>query len=246
MHAGSPVPMAPARSARRGRWGRRCGVPTGAAGGAGAAARPRVVPFLPLSEGFVVRTLEDEGVDAERAILAARLTGGNLGRARRLAKAGEGLAFRDVGRQALTWALEGPSGALAAADLVLDAARAYRTDLKDRLEEDLTPFRDERGRDEEAYRGAIARLKLRHDRLVRRAERDYVDWVLLATSSLLRDRVVAAVGGGPELGLNLDVHPPPALPVRAAAGALGAVEEARAALAEELNLNPRLVLGRAL
>jgi len=208
-------------------------------------SRCHVVTFLPLSEGFVVRTLEDEGVDAERAILAARLTGGNLGRARRLAKAGEGLAFRDVGRQALTWALEGPSGALAAADLVLDAARAYRTDLKDRLEEDLTPFRDERGRDEEAYRGAIARLKLRHDRLVRRAERDYVDWVLLATSSLLRDRVVAAVGGGPELGLNLDVHPLPELPVRDAAGALGAGEEARGALAEELNLNPRLVLEQA-
>jgi len=72
-----------------------------------------------------------------------------------------------------------------------------------------------------------------------------VDWVLLATSSLLRDRVVAAVGGGPELGLNLDVHPLPELPVRDAAGALGAVEEARAALAEELNLNPRLVLEQA-
>jgi len=208
-------------------------------------SRCHVVPFLPLSEGFVVRTLEDEGVESDRAILAARLTGGNLGRARRLAKAADGLGFRDVGRQALTWALEGSSGALAAAELVLDAAKSYRADLKDSLEEDLTPFRDERGRDEEAYRGAITRMKLRHDRLVRRAERDYADWVLLAISSLLRDRIAAAVGGGSDLRLNLDVDPLPELPVRDAAWALYAVEEARAALAEEMNLNPRLVLEQA-
>jgi DNA polymerase-3 subunit delta' len=208
-------------------------------------SRCHVVWFLPLSEGFVVRTLEDEGVESERAILAARLTGGNLGRGRRLAKAADGLGFRDVGRQALTWALEGASGALAAAELVLDAARSYRADLKDSLEEDLTPFRDERGRDEEAYRGAITRMKLRHDRLVRRAERDYADWVLLAISSLLRDRIATAVGGGPELRLNLDVDPLPELGVREAAWSASAVEEARAALAEEMNLNPRLVLEQA-
>ena len=36
-------------------------------------------------------------------------------------------------------------------------------------------------------------------------ERDYVDRVLLAASSLLRDRVVAAIGGGSGLLLNPDV-----------------------------------------
>jgi hypothetical protein len=71
-----------------------------------------------------------------------------------------------------------------------------------------------------------------------------VDRVLLALSALLRDRVVVAVGGGPDLLLNPDRTPVPA-DVPAATASMGAIEEARAALAEELNLNPRLVLEQA-
>ncbi|HEU4356555.1 MAG TPA: hypothetical protein VFT27_13280, partial [Actinomycetota bacterium] len=78
----------------------------------------------------------------------------------------------------------------------------------------------------------------------RRAERDYVDWVLLAASAILRDRVVVAVGGGGELLMNPDLTPS-AEPVRDSAAGAAAIEEARAALAEELNLNVRLVLERA-
>src|SRR5205085_10691689 len=51
-------------------------------------SRCHVVAFLPLAEGFVVRTLEEEGIPRERALLAARLAGGNLGRARRLTAEG--------------------------------------------------------------------------------------------------------------------------------------------------------------
>ena len=127
---------------------------------------------------------------------------------------------------------------------MLDAAERYRKDLGERLKEELAPFLDERGRPEEAYRGAIRRLEERHKRRVRRAERDYVDWVLLAVSALLRDRVVAAVGGGTELLMNPDL-PPAAEAVAGSATGLAAVEEARASLAEELNLNPRLVLEQA-
>ena len=87
-------------------------------------------------------------------------------------------------------------------------------------------------------------MEERHKRQVRRAERDYVDRVLLAVSALLRDGVVVAVGGGSELLMNPDLAPAAASPAAAAAG-LAAAEEARAALAEDVNLNARLVLEQA-
>ncbi|HEX9124438.1 MAG TPA: AAA family ATPase [Actinomycetota bacterium] len=207
-------------------------------------SRCHVVTFQPLAEGFVVETLTGEGVSPDRARLAARLAGGNLGRARRLAAAEDGLAFRDVAIEALERAAHSASGGLDAAELVLSAAERYRKGLKDQLEQELAPFLDERGRPEEAYRGAIRRLEERHKRRVKRAERDFVDWVLLAVSSVLRDRIAGAVGVGSDLLVNLDL-PPAGADVEGAAGGLAAVEEARAALAEDLNLNPRLILEHA-
>ncbi|MBI2238029.1 MAG: hypothetical protein HYU54_05825, partial [Actinobacteria bacterium] len=184
-------------------------------------------------------------VEPRLAVLCARLSGGNLGRARRLATGPDGLGFRDVGLEALALAGGGPGGALAAAEAVLSAAEKYRKGLKDLLEAELEPFLDERGRPEDAYRGAIRRLEERHKRRVRRAERDYVDWVLLAVSAVLRDRIAEAVGGGAHLLINLDLPSEPAGDIARVAGGLSAVEEARAALAEDLNLNPRLVLEQA-
>jgi DNA polymerase-3 subunit delta' len=207
-------------------------------------SRCHVVTFTPLEESLVVRTLEREGAQPSRAILAARLSGGNLGRARRLAMRADGLAFRDVAVEALGLAATGAPGALRAAEVVLAAAERYRKDLKEELGEDLAPFLDERGRPEDAYRGAIRRLQLRHDRRVRRAERDYVDWVLLAASSIARDRVAAAVATDAGALINLDL----ALDAGDLTGTtaqLAAFEEARAALADDVNLNPRLVIERA-
>jgi len=207
-------------------------------------SRCHVVAFTPLEESFVVGTLEGEGTSPSRAILAARLSGGNLGRARRLAVRADGLAFRDVGIEALRLAATGPPGALQAAEVVLAAAERYRKDLKEELADDLAPFLDDRGRPEDAYKGAIRRMQLRHDRRVRRAERDYVDWVLLAASSIARDRVAAAVGTDPGALINVDAGIESSDVVTATAQ-LAALEEARAALADDVNLNPRLVLERA-
>ncbi len=207
-------------------------------------SRCHVVAFRPLSEGFVASALSDEGIDPERAALAARLSGGNLGRARRLATDPEGFAFRETARDALASCARGPAGALEAAELVLVAAEGYRKDLGVQLEEELKPFLDERGRAEDAYRGAIRRLEERHKRQIRRAEHDYVDRVLLGVSALLRDRVAASVGGGPDVLMNPDLAQPPG-DIPELAGAMAAVEEARAALAEDLNLNTRLVLEQA-
>jgi DNA polymerase-3 subunit delta' len=210
-------------------------------------SRCHVVSFLPLSEPFIVDALVGEGADPTRASIAARLSGGNLGRARRLATDPHGMAFRDTAREALSLAASGPAGALTAADQVLVAADAYKKELAGSLQDELAPFLDERGRAEDAYRAAIRRIEERHKRQVRRAERDYVDRVLLAASALLRDRVVAAIGGDPTLLLNPDVatSPEDVRDVPAAAAALAACEEARAALADDVNLNTRLVLEQA-
>lgn len=207
-------------------------------------SRCHVVWFRPLSEAFVASSLSAEGAQPELAALAARLAGGNLGRARRIATDREGLAFRDTALEAIGAARLGAPGALEAADLVLGAAERYRKGLDPLLSEELSPFMDERGRPEEAYRAAIRRLEERHKRRLRRAEHDYVDRVLLGVSALLRDRVAVAVGGGPDVLMNADLTPVPG-EVPALATAMAAVEEARAALAEDLNLNTRLVLEQA-
>jgi DNA polymerase III subunit delta' len=208
-------------------------------------SRCHVITFTALPEPFVVDELVRGGADEIRARLAARLAGGNLGRARRLAVTDGGLAFRDAAREAIALATEGPTGALAAADVVLAAAVDYRKAMRSELADELAPFLDERGRPEEAYRGPIRRIELRFQRRERRAERDYVDWVLLGVSALLRDAIAGGVGGGIEVLMNPDVSGVARLPVDRAARGMAAVEEARAALAEDLNLNTRLVLERA-
>lgn len=207
-------------------------------------SRCHVITFAALAERFVIEALEAEGADPEQALVAARLTGGNLGRARRLVTAPDGLAFRDAAIEALGAAGEGPTGALRAAELVLDSAADHKRALKGELDRALSPFVDERGRPEEAYRSAIRRLELRHQRRERRAERDHVDRVLLAASSLIRDRLAAGVGArGVAMNPDLDSRAVPA--GAGSVGALASMEEARAALAEDLNLNTRLVLERA-
>jgi DNA polymerase-3 subunit delta' len=207
-------------------------------------SRCHVVTFAALPESFVVRQLEAEGVDGVRARLAARLAGGNLGRARRLAVAKDGLAFRDAALQALDLASAGPPGALEAADVVLATAGEYKKGMKDELETELVPFLDERGRPEEAYRGAITRIETRFKRRERRAERDFVDWVLLGASALLRDGIASRVGAD-EVLLNPDITPDRSFSLVQASAGLAGMEAARAELAEDLNLNTKLVLERA-
>jgi DNA polymerase-3 subunit delta' len=189
--------------------------------------------------------LTEEGVPDVRARLAARLAGGNLGRARRLAVAPDGLLFRDAALEAIALAAGGPAGALGAADVVLAAAAVYKKNLKSELDIELAPFLDEKGRPEDAYRGAIKRIEQRFARKERRAERDYVDWVLLGVSSLLRDRIAQAVAGSEAPLMNPDLTPEGTLTVHRAAAGLAGIEEARAALSEDFNLNLRLVLEQA-
>jgi DNA polymerase III subunit delta' len=208
-------------------------------------SRCHAVMFSALSESFVIEALTAEGVDPVKAALAARLAAGNMGRARRLAVTEDGLRFREAARDAIELAAQGPPGGLAAAGVVLDAAKGYKDALDQDQARDLVPFLDDKGEEEPAYRGAIRRIKDRYKRKERRAERDYVDWVLLAVSALLRDRIALSVGIPASDLMNPDLAPGDVLGVTRAAHGLAAIEAARAELAEEFNLNVRLVLERA-
>jgi DNA polymerase-3 subunit delta' len=210
-------------------------------------SRIQEIAFPPLAESFVIDTLVGEGVSEGRARLACRLSGGNLGRARRLAKSERGLEFRDVAVAVAGRGAAGDPAALVAAEELQSAAKDFRALLAEELKEELEPFVDARGRPEESFRGVVRRMQDQHERRLRRAEREFLDSALLALAAWWRDAAVTAGGGGPELLINLDraeelsaagVDP-------AVAGlAMGAVEEARADLADETNLNARLVLER--
>jgi DNA polymerase-3 subunit delta' len=209
-------------------------------------SRVQEIGFPPLAESFVVEALMGEGVEEDRARLVSRLSGANLGRARRLARPG-GLAFRDAALEAARSVSDGPGAALAAAEALLATAKQFRTALGNELKEDLTPFLDERGRPEEAFRGVVRRMQEQHERRLRRAEREFLDSALQALAAAFRDRVALAAGADASMLLNVDLAAELAADGLAgadAARAMGAVELARADLADETNLNARLVLER--
>ncbi len=214
-------------------------------------SRCQEIAFPPLTEDFVVDALAAEGVDPSIARLVARLSGGNIGRARRMARPG-GLAFRDATLAALARSAGGPRDALAAAEGLLVAAKEDRKRVAEELKEDLAPFLDERGRPEEAFRGTVRRIQEQHERRLRRAEREFLDHALLAMAAYFRDRTLVAAGGPAASVVHLDLEEfdsgggSAAMTASEAALAMGAVEEARADLADETNLNARLILERLL
>ena len=124
------------------------------------------------------------------------------------------------------------------------AAADYRTGLAAELDEELAPFLDEKGKPEEAYRGAVRRIETRFARRAKRAERDHVDRVLLAAGSVLRDRAAHAVGADPDDLMNPDL-PAGDGDLAVSIAGLAALEQARADLADDVNLNARLALERA-
>ncbi|HJV04177.1 MAG TPA: hypothetical protein VJ868_02835 [Actinomycetota bacterium] len=208
-------------------------------------SRCQAIAFRPLSEEFVVQTLAAEGIPEDRARLASRLAGGNLGRARRVARDEGGLAFRDVALAAYAEVSRGRAGALDAAEMLAAEAAGYKKRLAVTLREELGQFADpDTGAPLEQYRGMVRRLQDRHYRQERRAERDFLDWSLLALEAWFRDAVVVGAGGDPGWAINLDREPPDLSPDRATL-AIEAIEEARAALADETNLNPKLVVEEA-
>jgi DNA polymerase III subunit delta' len=208
-------------------------------------SRCQDITFPPLPEDFVVGVLVREGVEQTRAQLAARLAGGNVGRARRLARDDRELSFRDAALGAAKRGREGTAQALAATEELQAAAKAYRASLGEQLEAEFEPFLDERGRPQEPFRAVVRRLAEQHERRLRRAEREFLDLALMSLAAYFRDVAAAASGGGTDLLINLDLpiqHDAETWTAAEATLAMGSVEEARADLADETNLNARLVL----
>jgi hypothetical protein len=129
----------------------------------------------------------------------------------------------------------------------MSAAKAFRNSLDAELQTQLEPFLDERGRAQEPFRAVVRRITDQHERRLRRAEREFLDLALMSLAAYFRDVAAAASGAATDVLINID------LPVSDdverwsaadAALAMGAVEETRADLADETNLNARLVLER--
>ncbi|HEX2089781.1 MAG TPA: hypothetical protein VHI54_07635 [Actinomycetota bacterium] len=210
-------------------------------------SRCEEISFPPLPEDFVVDVLVREGVDQTRAKLAARLAGGNVGRARRMARDDRELAFRDAALDAARAARGGRGAALRSAEQLLAAAKAFRASLGDELQAELEPFLDERGRPQEPFRAVVRRLSDQHERRLRRAEREFLDLALMSLSAYFRDVAAAGSGAGQDVLINIDLPVAEDASTWSASDAalvMGAVEEARADLADETNLNARLVLER--
>ena len=118
-------------------------------------SRCQEIAFPPLSEEFVVEALAREGVDPERALLACRLAGGNLGRARRMARDRAPAGVRATRRSPRrTGRRAGPTDALAAAeDLAGRGEGLPRRCWPRSWRRSSAPFLDERGQ----ARGGVPR-----------------------------------------------------------------------------------------
>jgi DNA polymerase-3 subunit delta' len=201
-------------------------------------SRCQRVDLAPLAEDVVRTALEREGVAEADARLAARLSGGQLGRARTLA--GPGRAVRDAFVTAAA-RLDGTAGsAERATDDVVGALADAVAGLEARQArevEDLEAEIERAGYAERAGNALTRRLAERHKRQHRAARRDAIDEGLAALETVYLD----ALAGPGAPARNLD-RPPLKLDRRACTRALDACREARAAF--EFNPNETLLLER--
>jgi DNA polymerase-3 subunit delta' len=201
-------------------------------------SRCQRVDLAPLAEAVVRAALEQEGVPEGDARLAARLSGGQLGRARTLA--GPGRAVRDAFVTAAA-RLDGTAvSAERAADDVVGALADAVAELEARHvqeAEDLAGEVERAGYAERAANALTRRLSERHKRQHRAARREAIDEGLAALETVYLD----ALAGPDAPARNLD-RPPLVLDRRACTRALDACREARAAF--EFNPNETLLLER--
>lgn len=165
-------------------------------------SRCRVIRLEPVPEERIVELLEQEGASHEVALLAARVSEGDLEKAR-------ALAFDDeVRERRRMWArlprtISSSADALDAAATILDesrsAAKALQSAQKEELKELAEAFGEKRGTAQ-----ARNALEKRHKREVRRLEGEVLSDALRTLASFYRD-VVALRLGGDEAVANLDL-----------------------------------------
>lgn len=203
-------------------------------------SRCQRVDLAPLSDAAVQVALEADGVAPERAALGARLSGGQLGRARALV--GEMADVRHAFVSAAAH-LDGRSGtAVAAAESIGEVLKATVTALEDRQGAEAEALLEElerAGYPERSRSALVNRLADRHKREHRAARRRALAEGIAALETVYRD---ALAGAGAPLR-NLD-RPVVAVPPDRAVAALDACRFARESL--ERNPNEALVLERLL
>lgn len=210
-------------------------------------SRCRVVHLEAVPEERIVELLEQEGASHELALLAARVSEGELERARALAFEDEVSERRrrwiDLPRR-LTSANDALDAALEILDESRSAAKALQTQQKAELKDLAEMFGEKRGTAQ--ARNALER---RHKREVRRMEEELLADALRTLATFYRD-VVALRRGGAEAISNLDVvedlrsWADSAIPDVSLVGAVERCLIARGALPR--NANPQLVLEAAL
>jgi DNA polymerase-3 subunit delta' len=165
-------------------------------------SRCRIVRLEPVPEQRTIELLRREGADGDRALLAARLADGDLGRARALAVDGAAADRRAVWMTVVD-RLFSPVEALDAATEILEEARAAGKQLEAAQKEEVVELAEATGevRGTAAARNALAK---RHKREVRRLEEEVLGDALQALASFYRD-VLAFRRGGAEWIVNLDL-----------------------------------------
>jgi DNA polymerase-3 subunit delta' len=188
-------------------------------------SRCQRIDFLPTSDELVANALTNEGVESDRAALAASLSGGQLARARALA--GPLAAFR-VAFATTPARVDGTgANALALAEELDGAIESAAKQVASRHEQELGEFDAEMERygysDRDAQR-MRRRIDERHKREARRTRIDLLIEGVTAIETVYRDILAT-----PAPALNSDQRLPAVNP-RAAADALDACREAREAI----------------
>ncbi|MDQ3877599.1 MAG: DNA polymerase III subunit delta' [Actinomycetota bacterium] len=165
-------------------------------------SRCRIFRLEPVPEAKTVDLLRREGADEERALVAARISDGDVDRARTLAldpaAGARRSAWLDIPEQ-----LQSPQDALGIAGEVIAVVKDTVAGHQETHKQEVVELADAmgEGRGTAAARNALAK---RQRRELRRLEEETAGECLQTLGSFFRD-VVALRGGGTEAITNLDV-----------------------------------------
>lgn len=200
-------------------------------------SRCQRIDLAPLTEELIAEALLRDGASAERAALAARLSGGRLDRARRLA--GGWAPLRDAFVTAVARLDGSTAAAVRAVGDVQEALKQATEALETEHEHgaaDLEVELERSGYPDRTAAGMRTRLKKRNERELRRAKTDALLEGVTAIETMYRDTLV---GDGPRRNLDRSAL---SIDARSAAAALQACSAARHAV--KRNPNEALLLER--
>jgi DNA polymerase-3 subunit delta' len=165
-------------------------------------SRCRIARLEPVPESRIIELLKREGITDEVALLAARLSEGDLDRARAIAE-DEAAAERRASWVAIPRRLVSPQEALDVATEVVAEARAAVKANEDAQKAEIVELAEAMG-EGRGTAGARNALMKRHRRESRRVEEQVLVEALQSLGSFYRD-VVAIRSGGVEAVANLDL-----------------------------------------